>query len=164
MDGAGDEVAGWTADGLAAMVLGGACGFCLLLIGQPQLAVAVAAALTLATLALLRRVKPGPRRFQLPAFECSGFTPHEDVLELTEQAEPEALLLDDALAPAEADSRVVQLFAARPLPTPGELQSRIEAHLSAPGRPPRDATVLELEVDAAAALRQALGDLRRSLA
>ena len=45
----------------------------------------------------------------------------------------------------------------------GELRQRIEAHLEERAERPA-APVLELEVDAAAALRQALGDLRRSLA
>ena len=121
----------------------------------------------LLTLAALRRVKPEPRRFRLPTFELPVAADHveEDALELTEVApeEEEVLVLEDRLSPPQEDSRVVQLFAARPLPTPGELRQRIEEHLGA-GATQQSAAVLDLEVDAAAALRQALGDLRRSLA
>jgi hypothetical protein len=78
-------------------------------------------------------------------------------------AAEEPLLLADPLPEPEPDSRVVQLFAPRPLPTPGELARRIDDHLEQGGES-RGGRVLDLEVDAAAALRQALGDLRRSLA
>ena len=73
------------------------------------------------------------------------------------------LLLDDRLDPPTSNSRVVSLFAARAMPTPGELQQRIEAHLSAPRSASEVIAPIALEVDAAAALRNALGDLRRSL-
>lgn len=162
MDGAGEDAIGWLADGLAAGVLGAAVGTCLLLLGQAQTGVLAAAATGLLTLAALRRIKPEPRRFRLPAF--APVAGASDELLLTEVAGPEPLLLDDPLEEAAPDSRVVQLFAARPLPTPGELQQRIAAHLAAPARPAEGGTVLDLEVDAAAALRQALGELRRSLA
>lgn len=168
MDGAGDELAGWTLDGVAAALLGAAVGTCLLLLGQPQAGVAAAAFIGLAALAGLRQVRPEPRRFRLPdfgladgAFEASE---HPEELLLEELAEAEPLLLDDALEEAGADSRVVQLFAVRPLPTPGELQQRIAAHLAGPGRPVEGGNVLDLEVDAAAALRQSLNELRASLA
>jgi hypothetical protein len=82
---------------------------------------------------------------------------------LTEALTPEPLELEDRLPEPAEDSRVVQLFAPRPLPTPGELARRIENHLGG-GESNRDGKILELEVDAAAALRQALGELRRSLA
>jgi hypothetical protein len=165
MDGAGDDWVGWTADGLAAAILAAAVGTCLLLLGEAQAAVIAASSTGMLALAALRQVKPEPRRFRLPDFTVAA--PDEggkDALLLTEVAEPEALLLDDPLVEAESDSRVVQLFAARALPTPGELQQRIEAHLAAPQRPAEAGSVIELEVDAAAALRQALGELRRSLA
>lgn len=156
---------GWSLDGLAAGLLGAAVGASALLLGQGMPGVVAAAAVSLAALALLRQVRPEPRRFRLPAFALPA-VPVEaiDVLDLTDVAEDEeAMLLEDRLEPAPEDSRVVQLFAARPLPTPGELRQRIEAHLGE--RPEsRGGTVLELEVDATAALRQALGDLRRSLA
>lgn len=165
MDGAGDDRLGWTVDGLAAGALGAAVGACLLLLGLDFVAVAAAAVTTLVALAALRQVKPAPRRFRLPAFALEEVSSGE--LLLTELAEEESeLLLTDALEQAAPDSRVVQLFAVRPLPTPGELHQRIAAHLSSQDRPADDggSNVLHLEVDAAAALRQSLSDLRRSLA
>ena len=174
MDGNGDDLIGWLADGAAAGILGAALGASLLLLGFPLAGVGAAATGGLAALGLLRQVKPEPRRFRLPAFELPQpvvaepeSEPAPDILELTmvadPEVEPEPLELEDRIEPAPADSRVVQLFAARPLPTPGELRQRIEAHLEVRAERPA-APVLELEVDAAAALRQALGDLRRSLA
>ncbi|WP_300974780.1 hypothetical protein [Sphingomonas sp. LHG3406-1] len=167
-DGSGDDWIGWFADGLAAGVLGAAVGASLHLVGQSLPGVGAATVTVLLTLAVLRRVKPEPRRFRLPTFELpvAADPVEEDALELTEEApeeEEEVLVLEDRLSPPQEDSRVVQLFAARPLPTPGELRQRIEEHLGA-GATQRSAAVLDLEVDAAAALRQALGDLRRSLA
>lgn len=168
MDGAGEDVLGWLADGLAAGILGASVGTSLLLLGAPQAGVAAAAASVLVALAGLRAIKREPQRFRLPRFsvEQDPAPDMQDVLELLELAPPEPLLLEDRLEEAAPDSRVVQLFAARTLPTPGELQQRIAAHLAGADGPamPNGGVVHELEVDAAAALRQALGDLRRSLA
>jgi hypothetical protein len=164
MDGAGEDVIGWAADGLAAAIMSAAVGTCLLLVGEPQAGVLAASVLGLLTLTGLRQVKPEPRRFRLPDFAVGSPQAAHDVLLLTDVAEPEPLLLDDPLIEAPLDSRVVQLFANRPLPTPGELQQRIAAHLAAPDRPAEANGVHDLEVDAAAALRHALGELRRSLA
>jgi hypothetical protein len=86
-----------------------------------------------------------------------------DVLELTDEVSAEPLELIDALPEQHERSRVVQLFAPRELPTPGELARRIDHHLGGQTEE-RGGSVLELEIDAAAALRQALGELRRSLA
>jgi hypothetical protein len=164
MDGAGDDRIGWTVDGLAAAILGGAVGACLLLLGAPLAGVIAASASGMVALAALRLVKPEPRRFRLPDFAVEQPAVSTEELLLTEVAEDE-LLLEDRLADAAPDSRVVQLFAASPLPTPGELQQRIAAHLASPPRLATDGgKVLELEVDAAAALRQSLQELRRSLA
>lgn len=167
MDRGGDEVIGWSIDGLAAALLGMAGGACLLLLGMPRQAVAAAAMLCLGALAVLRQVRPEARRFRVRAFELPpvefAAADEPDVLELTEVDDDEPLELIDALPQAPEDSRVVQLFAPRPLPTPGELARRIDDHLEQ-GGDERGGKVLELEVDAAAALRQALGDLRRSLA
>lgn len=163
MDGAGDDQLGWVIDGMAAATLGAAVGACLLLLGMALPGVGAASVVSLAALGALRRVKPEPRQFRLPLFSLEPAAMEE--LLLTEQAEEDELLLTDALEQASPDSRVVQLFASRPLPTPGELQQRIAAHLSAPGRPASDGdNILQLEVDAAAALRQSLKELRASLA
>jgi hypothetical protein len=132
--------------------------------GWPQAGVASAAALTILTLAGLRLVRPEPRRFRLPAFDLASVDQGDaGTLLLTDVAEPEPLLLDDPLEELCGDSRVVQLFAARPLPTPGELQQRIAAHLATSDRSAASGEVLDLPVDAAAALRQSLVELRRSL-
>ncbi|NJC06415.1 hypothetical protein GGQ97_002208 [Sphingomonas kaistensis] len=166
MDRGGDELIGWSIDGFAAGVLGAALGACLLLLGMAMPAVVAAAGGGLLALAALRRVRPEPRRFRLAEFVLIPFEPvaaELPVLELTEALAPEPLELEDRLDDPATDSRVVQLFAPRPLPTPGELVRRIEHHLGSGGEE-RGGTVLELEVDASAALRQALGDLRRSLA
>lgn len=175
MDGSGEDWMGWSADGVAAAILGAAIGTALLLLGWPLVGVGVAAVSALATLALLRQVKPEPRRFRLRSFALPPVAvvteaaevkaPVAPVLELVDvlRNDDAPLVLEDRLDPPQEDSRVVQLFAARALPTPGELRQRIEAHLGE-RQESRPAPVLELEVDAAAALRQALGDLRRNLA
>ena len=173
MDEGRDDHAGWIADGLAAGILGAAVGTCLLWLGHAQWGVLSGSSTVLAALIVLRSVSPEPRRFKLPTFEAAA-VPAEvpEVLELTERWQPvvatllepasEPLILEDRLDEPDPDSRVVQLFAARPLPTPGELRDRIEAHL-APRQTDTPRPPLR-EVDASAALREALGELRRSLA
>lgn len=162
------DIIGWTVDGIASALLGGAAGWSLLLVGQPQAAVVASAALCLLALAALRQVKPGAQSFRLPAFSTEAAYAFDIVSDSAPAPEPvpqpeeEPLLLEDRLDEPAPDARIVQLFAPRSFPTPGELQRRIEAHLAAPARPAEDGKVLELEVDAAAALRQALGELRRN--
>ena len=168
MDRGGDELIGWSIDGLAAALLGMAGGACLLLLGLPREGVVAAATLCLGALGVLRQVRPEARRFRVRTFALTPVAfdvaaPDQEILELIDVAADEPLELVDALPQAPEDSRVVQLFAPRALPTPGELARRIEHHLEQGGEE-RGGKVLELEVDAAAALRQALGELRRSLA
>jgi hypothetical protein len=67
---------------------------------------------------------------------------------------PEPLVLDDVLAEIGPDSRVVRLFDRKAMPTPGQLQSRIEDHLGQRTGPAPDASQ---------ALSDALAELRRSL-
>lgn len=162
MDRGGDELIGWSIDGVAAGLLGAAIGACLLMVGFMTEAVVASSGAGMAALAVLRQVRPEPRRFRLPAFALEKV--EFDVLELSDVAPAEPLELEDALPAADEDSRVVQLFAPRNLPTPGELAQRIENHLGGGADGGRGGKVLELEVDASAALRQALGELRRSLA
>lgn len=167
MDRGEDELVGWSIDGLAAAILGAAAGACLLLLGMPREGVIAASAASLLALAGLRRIRPEPRRFRLRAFALPpvelASAAEPDMLELTQPLVPEPLDLHDVLPEPAGESRVVQLFTTRPLPTPGELARRIEHHLGDVGAE-RGGRVLELEVDAAAALRNALGELRRSLA
>lgn len=63
------------------------------------------------------------------------------------------LLLDDPLPSPPADSRVVRLFAAPPMPSAGELARRIDRHLGQEQERP----------DATDSLRLALDELRASL-
>ena len=67
------------------------------------------------------------------------------------------LLLDDPLPMPSADSRVVQLFPAQPVPSAGELKRRIDLHLG------RDSDGGEATIDAADSLRRALDELRQTL-
>ena len=104
--------------------------------------------------------------FPLPELEISKpeelllgdedrLAPDELVLGEADRLEPEPLELDDVLAQLEPDSRVVQLFDRKAMPTPGQLQSRIEDHLG--HRAPAT------QHDASQALSEALAELRRSL-
>lgn len=72
------------------------------------------------------------------------------------QPQHEPLILDDVVEAIGPDSRVVRLFDRRSMPTPGDLQSRIENHIdrSSSGQGPDDASQ-EL-ADALAELRKAL--------
>jgi hypothetical protein len=121
----------------------------------------------------LASVAAGKRTLRLPEFKLADFEPVElDELLLTELPElilteadrlpakevyrPDELLLDDILTEIGAESRVVRLFDPAAMPTPGQLNARIERHLnqgSPPAAPP----------DASQALYDALADLRRSL-
>jgi hypothetical protein len=118
-------------------------------------------------------VRPGQPRLRLPDFELEHFEPAElEELLLTEwpelvltdgyKVQPQAphtsgeLLLEDILAEIQPESRVVRLFDPAQMPTPGQLNARIEQHLNhgtPPAAPP----------DASQALYDALAALKRSL-
>ena len=113
--------------------------------------------------AALRQVRPQASSFRLADFDACDLDPAE--LLLTSADRPEAvaidcrpdrqeLVLDDALPPADPESRVVRLFDVSAMPTPGELKARIDRHLAAPQPGPPDATQ---------ALFDALAELRSSL-
>ena len=68
--------------------------------------------------------------------------------------EQDVLMLDNALTQPHPASRVVQLFAAQLMPTPGQLKERIDRHLAGESTRPADASE---------ALYAALDELRRSL-
>lgn len=165
----------WLAElgGASALGLGG--GFAALVAG-PSLGLPAAAAMVSVAaggfvlgLAAMRAVRPEARSHALPAL---ALPPLEEEALLLEEIAVEpllpdqlfvdcALLLEDRLPEPEPDSRVVHLFAAQPMPTPGQLLDRIDRHLAAPSRrvppnrpPPPDATQ---------ALFAALDDLKRSL-
>ena len=131
-----------------------------------------------AALLMLRAAHGGPATHRLPEFAVEAVesdelllnTPIEPLL-LDSPIAPEELLLDtpvdqpllleDALPLPDPASRVVQLFASQPMPTPGQLKERIDQHLAgeaiaeARRQPPPD--------HASDALYAALDELRRSL-
>jgi hypothetical protein len=186
-------------DRIAAALLAGATAyaFFFLMSGvypDPQLGVFSATAAVMAYLVGARslgKVRPEPRRFDLPAFELPSMEHsefdelllteadefHDNELVLTEADEfhenelvltdadrfapPEfegagELVLQDILAELGPDSRVVRLFDPAAMPTPGQLNARIERHL---GEGSSTATA----PDASQALYDALTELRRSL-
>ena len=120
---------------------------------------------------ILGRVGADVPTFALDHFEASELPPavEPEELLLTEVHEPEAeeLLLDDVFTESDAvlvledvlarlgeNSRVIRLFDPAAMPTPGEMQSRIDRHLE--DAPERNA-------EASKALHEALSDLRKSL-
>jgi len=121
------------------------------------------------TFVLLKKVS-APRRHPIPRFEIVDLEPvaaailsppAELLLRLEDRlglqlAASDELLLDDPLVPADPESRVVQLFRSVPLPTAGEMQGRIERHLSARGAE-------AVAPDASGELYEALAALKNSL-
>ena len=84
---------------------------------------------------------------------------NELLLTLADRVDPardEPLVLDDILIEIGPDARVVRLFDRKAMPTPGQLQTRIDSHL---GRESSPAT----PSDASQALSDALAELKRSL-
>lgn len=116
----------------------------------------------------LHRLAVATARFPLPRLNESLLEPEFEApnvdapvgpqvqsdADISQAAVPDELLLDDTLSDVAADSRVVCLFQPRSLPTAGQLQARIQHHLSSTTRPAPDATE---------ALHEALAALRRSL-
>lgn len=137
----------------AAAVLGAAASFCATLLGAGVAgAVLGGAVFPLAFVAL--RTVPDGRALPLAPFapQALEFAAEPDLLLLTERVGDE-LLLDDRLAPAAEDSRVVRLFGDHRIPTAGELHANIERHLASRQAVP----------DATQALSDALAELRRNL-
>jgi|SoimicmetaTmtHAB_FD_contig_61_1075381_length_1253_multi_2_in_0_out_0_2 hypothetical protein len=126
--------------------------------------VAGAAAAFFVTGRILRSVAPNPNDLPLAEFEPAGLIFEElDELVLTDAdridhappaGDDDVLLLDDVLAGTGHGSRVVRLFDASKMPSPGQLKDRIDRHLSRS----RDGGP-----DASGALHDALAELRRSL-
>jgi hypothetical protein len=145
---------------------------------QPQLAASAGAAGLLAFFACARAMRMVTERkphLPVPVFRVSEIEPIEsaellltdadrlgpDELVLTDADRLNAqvedpLVLDDILAEMGPDARVVRLFDRKAMPTPGQLKSRIDDHLSE-GAPPAAPS------DASQALSDALAELRRSL-
>lgn len=146
------------AAGFAAFKLAPSLGFG----GASAMMAAAAACFALGFLAM-RAVRPEARGHSLASFAVDPIAPveiEEPLLLDTLYEEP--LLLDDPLVEPCRNSRVVQLFASPPLPTPGQLKERIDRHLATGTMH----VVHEYEgpaPDASDALYAALADLRRSL-
>jgi len=116
----------------------------------------------------LAAVHPEAAKLPVPVFDVrqidpveAPHSPESAELLLTDRYEApaaaqETLMLDDVLAQLEPDSRVVRLFDPAAMPTPGQLNDRIERHLV------RDAPPGSSH-DASQALHDALAQLRRSL-
>jgi hypothetical protein len=166
----------WTVSAIdlgAAAALGTAVAFASTLLGAGLAGAAAGALAFAAAAAVLRRIPADPS-WSLPTFELAEPTADDEAksdgltellltdrlcsagLDSASHAIAEELLLEDVLASPAADSRVVQLFGDRPIPTAGELQANIVRHLEQRGSPLR-------QPDAASALSAALAELRRSL-
>ena len=162
------QTIGTSADAGAALLFAGAAGFaCLSIAGSTRLSAAIALAAFYGCFKLLRRIEAEPRDFMIANFTAAPM-PIEAVAELilthAQMLKPESatgdlndeLLLDDILAGIAPDSRVVRLFDAAAMPTPGQLRERIDRHLDQGKRP-------TAPPDASQDLYEALAELRRSL-
>lgn len=119
----------------------------------------------LLTFRALRRIASGSG-FKVPEFAPADFIFVEmdellltqaDQLQVQPVAAPDELLLDDILTELGADSRVVRLFDPAAMPTPAQLDARIQTRFR-DGSPQAPAPA-----DASQALYEALSELRRSL-
>lgn len=149
---------------MAAAILAAAVGFAVGRLTSSLVTVGGAAASVLfITLLALRSIEPGESEFPVAQFAPAELAFEEpDELLLTEAdrlespGDDDVLVLDDVLDNLGEDSRVVRLFDASRMPTPGELKVRIDRHL---GQAPQGAGL----PDASAALHEALAELRLSL-
>lgn len=161
-----------TANRLAAGLLGAAVGYAGWAVGSGRTDDAGMLAIwaAIAGLTYIFALKKLGDFGQRPAFSVPRFEPaalelaalEELVLTAADRLEPEAevaaepLVLDDVLARLDPDSRVVQLFDSKRMPTPGDLDTRIRRHLRARERN-------SAGPDASDALHQALSELRTQL-
>ena len=156
-----DEVTIWRTEAMidfgAAAVLGAAVAWLCMLGFEPPASAAAGSVGLAATFAALRQVRPGAISFRLAEFEPCELDPAELLLTgaaIHHGPATHELVLDDALAPADPESRVVRLFDVSAMPSPGELKARIDRHLDGPPSAPPDASQ---------ALFDALAELRSSL-
>jgi hypothetical protein len=151
----------------AAAILAAAVAYALSRVATSAVTVAAAAAAALlVALQILRSIGPNEGELSLAAFEPAELVIEEqDELILTEtdrvdQAQSydrdNVLVLDDILTELGDGSRVVRLFDASAMPTPGQLKARIDRHLD-------HAHSQNASADASEALHDALATLRRSL-
>ncbi len=165
MDGGTDGgLTAWMIDAAAALALAAAAGVCGTWLAGAEIGMLCAALALGAGLWSLRQVSPEPLRFAMPlrsaraweqAFTSDG---ESDCLELTDRVEDRP--------PRQLDGAIVVRLSSA-LPTPGELQRRIEQHLRQTSQSDvlnltSAERVVPLAADASAALRSALGELRRA--
>lgn len=155
-------------DFAAAAIFGAAVAFAVLRLGwSPIVAAIVGVAALLASSRILTSISARSPTLSLAPFDTAPLPEvrHLDELVLTDADRFDAgdrsehvdeLVLDDVLAKLEDLSRVVRLFDASAMPSPGELKSRIDRRLdgASPSSPPPDASQ---------ALHDALSELRRTL-
>ena len=162
----------WLAELAGGLAPGFAAGFSALKLA-PSLGVTPGTAMVLSAFGgfslgflVMRLVKPAPRGHALAGFAVAPIEAVEEPLLLdvfhVETLADEALLLNDPLPTAEPESRVVQLFAGQPMPTPGQLKERIDWHLAGGLNHQADLPSIP-QADASGALYAALDELRRSL-
>jgi hypothetical protein len=151
-------------DMLAAAVFAGAVGHAVFQLFNPLGAIGAAAAAYALGLLALSRVAAADDGFAVPAFVAPAYcAPELEELLLTESdrlpaaaGQDEPLLLDDILTEIAPDSRVVRLFDPTRMPTPGQLNARIERHLG-------EGNGAAAPSDASQALYDALSELRQTL-
>lgn len=158
---------------VSSALFGGAVGYAayayfVTTVAQPQLGAFAGGAAAIAyvfCIRLLNIVGPAKPRYPVPIFDLRKIEPAPlDELLLTDAdrvsdappAAGEPLMLDDVLAQLGPDARIVRLFDPAAMPTPGQLQARIDRHLDQEGPP-------GASPDASQALHEALAELRRSL-
>jgi hypothetical protein len=166
----------WLVELGGASALGLAAGFAALKVAPsfalpgPVAMTAVGLASFVLGMAAMRAVRPAPSQLELVEFAVEPIQVDEllldEILEepllLEDVHDDGALLLDDPLVDPDPAARVVQLFAAPSVPTPGQLKERIDRHLTgAPRRTP--AKMAPPQPDATDALYRALNELKRSL-
>jgi hypothetical protein len=148
----------------AAAILAAAVAFAASRVTSVVASGAAAAAALFVALLVLRSLEPDARDFSLAQFAPAELDIEDldelllteaDLLDHAEQSGADELVLDDILANLGEDSRVVRLFDASAMPTPGQLRARIDRHL---GQTKPDGLP-----DASAALHDALAELRLSL-
>jgi len=147
----------------APLVLAATSGWSAQLARMPVLMVWGCVVIGLACGWLAMRVAGSPPKLVEPAFEPVSFDGTTDLDELSLDDPSVELLLDDPLANPASDSRVVTLFAPND-PTPGELVLRISDYLSDQGKEGSEAAEpVPQQVDASAALHEALANIRATL-
>ena len=156
-------------DRAASAVLAGACAYAAYMwlsakVAQPFLVAETAAAAAfgyVVSMGMLSEVRRTSDKLPVPIFDVRDVepidAPEPTIVEPEQAVAPlaeEPLVLEDVLE-VEPDSRVIRMFDRTAMPTPGQLNDRIERHLEG-GAPPAPQ-------DASQALHEALAELRRSL-